>query len=146
MSKLFVLLGLHRSGSSAIAGIMHTLEIHMGNHLLGPTQCNPKRHFEDLNFVMLNDEILHSQGFAWNQPPAKSLSSPSDELLDRTKHFLRTQIHSVWGLKDPRLLLTFHIWKLLFEEVPDVFYVFVHRYYFSSIRSLSQEKHQSGKG
>ena len=116
---------------------MHTLGIHMGNHLIGPAPSNPKGHFENLEWVTLNDQLLQSQGFSWHNPPKKMLSMPSIELENKMKQLLLSQKKPIWGLKDPRTILTFNIWKPLLEEISEVVYIFLHRDYSSSLRSLS---------
>lgn len=63
-SKLFLILSSHRSGSSATAGMLDVLGIHMGDSLLKPSSTNPKSYFENVDFVYLNDKILHTVGAA----------------------------------------------------------------------------------
>ncbi|MFZ7805669.1 hypothetical protein [Bacillus thuringiensis] len=41
-SKLFLILALHRSGSSAVAGVLDLLGVDMGDNLLPATPANPK--------------------------------------------------------------------------------------------------------
>lgn len=136
-SKLFLVLCLHRSGSSATAGVMHLLGIHMGDKLLTATQHNRKGHFENLEFVQLNQEILRCANSTWNRPPSRekitSLNFPSGKI----RSFLAKHMKPIWGLKDPRALLTFEIWKPYLEEVADITYVFVHRPFQASVRSLA---------
>jgi hypothetical protein len=128
---------LHRSGSSATAGVMHLLGIHMGEKLLPATRNNPKGHFENANFVNLNQEILRSVRSTWNNPPSREriLRATIPEAKIRT--FIEKNMKSVWGLKDPRTLLTFEFWKPYFEEVAEIYYVFVHRPFDASVRSLA---------
>lgn len=82
--------------------------INMGDRLLGPAVDNPKGFFEDLDFLTINDAILHKAGGSWDNPPAersiidagKSLSNMISELVAR-----RTD-RVCWGWKDPRTALT----------------------------------------
>lgn len=72
-SKLFLILTLHRSGSSATAGVLYHLGVHMGQHLLKENEWNPKGHFENEEFVAVNDRILHTIGGSWKKPPSPEL-------------------------------------------------------------------------
>ncbi|WP_034672144.1 sulfotransferase family protein [Ectobacillus panaciterrae] len=136
-SKLFLILSLHRSGSSATAGVLHHLGINMGDHLVGGTPDNPKGHYENSEFVKMNDEILHSVGASWDHPVSWDVIMSSSFPKDEIRSFLTTQIKPIWGLKDPRTLLTFDIWKPYLVEIADITYVFIWRPFESSALSLA---------
>lgn len=136
-SKLFLVLCLHRSGSSATAGVMHHLGIHMGDKLMPATVNNPKGHYENIDFVNLNQEILRGMNSAWNRPPSKDKMANATIPAIKIRTFLSNHMKPVWGLKDPRTLLTFEFWKPYFEEVADTTYVFVHRPFDASVQSLA---------
>jgi hypothetical protein len=142
-SKLLLLLCLHRSGSSATAGVMNLLGIHMGEKLLPATRNNPKGHYENAQFVNLNQEILRSIQSTWNRPPSREKVVKANIPAAKIRTFIRENMKPVWGLKDPRTLLTFEFWKPYFEEVSDITYVFVHRPFDASVRSLAQRDKNS---
>ncbi len=50
--------------------------------------------------------------------------------------FLEHARRPAWGVKDPRLLLTFDLWRPYFEALPQTTYVFIHRPFAASVRSL----------
>jgi hypothetical protein len=129
---------LHRSGSSATAGVMHLLGIHMGEKLLPATRNNPKGHFENANFVNLNQEVLRSIQSSWNNPPSREKIAKAKISPGKIRSFIRENMKPVWGLKDPRTLLTFEFWKPYFEEVAEINYVFVHRPFDASVQSLAR--------
>jgi hypothetical protein len=136
-SKLFLVLCLHRSGSSATAGVMHLLGIHMGDTLLQATKHNQKGHYENVEFVQLNQEILKSVNSTWNKPPSQEKIAETKLSVAKIRTFIEKNMKPIWGLKDPRTLLTFELWKPYLEEVTDITYVFVHRPFESSVRSLA---------
>lgn len=142
-SKLFLVLCLHRSGSSATAGVMHHLGIHMGDLLGVPVPSNPKGHFESIPFWEMNQEILRSLGCTSFQPPLRETIRQSDFPEDNIRRFLASQIKPVWGLKDPVTVITFEIWRPYLEEVADITYVFVRRSFEASVRSLAYRDHLS---
>ncbi|PWW31923.1 hypothetical protein DFO73_101181 [Cytobacillus oceanisediminis] len=136
-SKLFLVLCLHRSGSSATAGVMQNLGIHMGDKLLPASRHNPKGHFENLEYFQINQDLLRSVKSAWNRPPSRERIKSAKIPDTKIREFLKKQVKPVWGLKDPRTLLTFEIWKPYLEEVSEITYVFVHRPLEASVRSLA---------
>ncbi|MBG9443570.1 glycosyl transferase group 1 [Cytobacillus firmus] len=136
-SKLFLVLCLHRSGSSATAGVMHLLGIHMGDKLLTSSPYNPKGHFENMEFVTINQEILQTAKASWNNPPINKKIEAKIYTLSKMRAFLSENIKPVWGIKDPRTLFTFEVWKPLLEEVADITYVFIHRPFEASVRSMA---------
>ena len=58
MNKTFVILGCHRSASSLVAKALHEAGVHMGDDLLSGLPDNPEGHFEDMDFLKKNVEIL----------------------------------------------------------------------------------------
>ena len=85
----------------------------MGDYLLKPSVTNPKGYFENIHFVNLNDQILNSVNTTWDNPPIRENIKYPIELLQDIISFINTQTKPVWGLKDPRICLTFDIWKTL---------------------------------
>ncbi|KAB2388947.1 MULTISPECIES: sulfotransferase family protein [Bacillus cereus group] len=135
-SKLFLILSSHRSGSSATAGILDVLGVHMGDSLLKPSSTNPKGYFENVDFVYLNDKILNSIGAAWDNPPKREELRCSIELSSDIFSFLSKHIKPLWGLKDPRMILTFDIWKPYLNQLGDITYIFTWRPIQESVSSL----------
>jgi hypothetical protein len=63
--------GMHRSGTSVIAGALSHLGASLGDpsRMLKPGPDNPKGYFEIQAVVQLDDELLAHLGGAWDQPP-----------------------------------------------------------------------------
>lgn len=58
-SGVFVaVLGVHRSGSSCVAGTLFQLGVHMGNHLGGGGQFNPKGSFEAQGLARICEQYM----------------------------------------------------------------------------------------
>jgi len=62
----YIVLGMHRSGTSAVAGMIAKLGITPPATLLPPAGDNVKGFWESAKVVALNDEILASAGSHWN--------------------------------------------------------------------------------
>ena len=111
-------LGMHRSGTSALAGLLHSSGIVMGKpkeFKPKPLPQNPKGFFENYSIRSLNDQILINQGnnyavTSWKLPIPKvtflkkEIKKAARIILDNNKS------NSYWGWKDPRTCLTFELW------------------------------------
>ena len=56
-STCIFVFGIESSGTSCVAGVLHTMGVHMGNQFPGPNAANPKGHFEDISFVRLLQDM-----------------------------------------------------------------------------------------
>jgi len=102
-------LGMHRSATSLAAKGLYEAGIHMGRNLLGASPSNPYGHYEDLDFIRLNDRILHSAGGSWdNPPPEDAIVNAGKEMNKELPAFLKNKSEGgyFWGWKDPRTTLT----------------------------------------
>ncbi len=67
MQKLaYLILGMHRSGTSALTGVLAQLGVVMPKSPMPVSNDNPKGYFESIQFMMLNNELLQSAGSVWN--------------------------------------------------------------------------------
>jgi hypothetical protein len=108
MSSIFIILGMHRTATSTMAeGLLRT-GVHMGDRMLGPGHGNPKGHFEDMDFLILNEQILRDAGGAWNKPPSEcailSAAEPYGTFIEEMIN--KKSQRKCWGWKDPRTVLT----------------------------------------
>jgi hypothetical protein len=63
--NLIVVLGMHRSGTSAVAKALACMGVSLGNDLLPAGKDNPKGFFEDKAINDLNIEMLRVLGLDW---------------------------------------------------------------------------------
>lgn len=113
--KEVIILGMHRSGTSMIGGVLSRLGVDMGNDKPGRQVSNPMGHYEDGNFLELNETILTTAGGTWNDPPplekinklAGSYNGRLQEIMNLRRLSNREQ-H--WGWKDPRTCLTVQLY------------------------------------
>jgi len=71
---------MHRSGTSALAGVLKILGLESGGNLMKPLDSNPKGFFENEKIFEINDGILHSLHSRWDD---------TDELPDNWKAWMR---------------------------------------------------------
>ena len=95
-------LGMHRSGTSCLAGLLETAGLYAGN---------VRGLFEDRSIRLLNKDLLAHSGGTWREPPERI--QVTAELARRVRQALQPfSEHAEWLLKDPRFLLTFEAWSV----------------------------------
>ncbi len=115
--------GMHRSGTSFIAGALGLLGVALGapERMLRPGPDNPKGYFEIQAITQLDDEVLAHLGGAWDQPPVLDpgweLASGLVPFRERAAAILEHSFGPVagWppivGFKDPRCSLLLPFWR-----------------------------------
>ncbi|TCV79104.1 glycosyltransferase [Sulfurirhabdus autotrophica] len=122
-SECTIVLGMHRSGTSALSGVLAKAGIDFGSRLLlAGAEENPKGFWEHSDIVALHDKLLHSLGSAWdNIDPLKEawweksfLSTFRHDLREILKRDFTHVTH--WGVKDPRLCRLLPFWQRVLKE------------------------------
>lgn len=117
-------LGMHRSGTSAVTGSLRELGLNLGRVLDNPMKINRKGLQEAPAILYMQEDLLRSNGGAWDNPPPKvvwgNLHKSVRDLFIESRDGV-----PAWGFKDPRTLLTFDGWL---EAVPDLKAVGVFRH------------------
>lgn len=142
---LLVVLGMHRSGTSATARAMAALGADLGDRLMPAADGNnDKGFFEDYDIVKLNVELMAAAGMDWHTlgeldesriPPARLEAFRTEALAT-----LRAKSHGkIFALKDPRLSRLIKFWKPVFDSVGvPVRYILSVRHPLSVARSLAK--------
>ncbi len=114
-----IITGMHRSGTSMIAGLLELCGLYLGNNLLSGLSDNPKGHFEDREFLLLNRQLLRAGGSTWHQNLPFRLTAVPKPLLAKMKLFVsKWPADKVVGWKDPRACLTLPLWRQVIEPEP----------------------------
>ena len=143
---IVIVLGMHRSGTSTVSGVLHLNNIIMGNYenfWPRPLPQNPKGFYENYDFRLINDRILSFNGY-----DVKSYNPqiPQSELKDGHKNKMKKLItcnqdnYQNWGWKDPRTCLTIENWMEIFSEMDlekEIKIIFITRDAISVARSLT---------
>lgn len=61
---------MHRSGTSALTGLLQKLGAELGEELLPATRDNPKGYFENAEVVLTHEAVLTALGRGWQDPRA----------------------------------------------------------------------------
>lgn len=144
-SRVVVVLGMHRSGTSLIARGLKALGVELGTDLMAPNEYNERGYWENDPLVDINDELLAGMGMAWWSlalPDEGWLALPHTKpLLAKAVAELRRQFHGqpLWGFKDPRTVRLLPFWERALEHVgAKPFYVVAIRNPLSVIPSLAK--------
>lgn len=107
-----IVLGMHRSGTSAMTGVMESLGAFVGekDELTATSWENPKGFFERQDMRRLCDALLHSAGADWWKidqfTPEAVPAGTRKELEPEIKLTLKDlDSHGTWAVKEPRLCL-----------------------------------------
>jgi hypothetical protein len=141
--QLIVVLGMHRSGTSAITRGLQALGVNLGENLMPPKADNEKGFWEDLDVNQLNFDLLRHLNCDWH---TLATINPSEfERKDLTPFKLRAiellrrkiQDTSSFGIKDPRIALLLPLWKKIFKHLEtSLSYLTVSRNPISVARSI----------
>ena len=115
--RVILILGMHRSGTSAIAGALRCCGLPFGDNLLMGLSDNPKGHFENRAILHLNESILADLGSSWSDP--RPLKPNFDKYSEKTVQVIKNEFngYKIFGLKDPRLALLLPLYIKAFKEV-----------------------------
>jgi len=141
---LIVVLGMHRSGTSATTRALETMGANLGDRLMPSQHDNPKGYFEDLDINALNVELMYSAGVDWHALPSLDLGRLSREQREqyqlRALGLLRDKCKGdTFAIKDPRVARLMPFWQPLFDRLnARVLYVVTFRHPISVMRSLKK--------
>jgi len=124
-SRGVVVLGMHRSGTSAAARVVNLLGVPLlaGDDLLPADEVNPRGYWESASLMRFNDELLEAAGGSWSCPPVAP-SWPAG-WRERAREQFGERFAGEWVWKDPRASVTLPFWLDAFPVEAAV--VLVHR-------------------
>ncbi|MDE2343478.1 MAG: glycosyltransferase [Betaproteobacteria bacterium] len=120
-------LGMHRSGTSTITHALQILGANLGPRLIAPAPDNPDGFFESIEVVDINDGLLNELGHSWDdfRPLPENWLDSNAAARARARivdFFERTFAREpLWAIKDPRLCLTFPLWRQVLLELGATF-------------------------
>lgn len=117
MNQALIVLGMHRSGTSAVAGALAKLGAAAPANLMPEHPDNPKGYWESEPLAQLNDQILEAAGSSWHDwrpisdawfetDLAKTLSKEAARALR-----LEFPVDGPIVLKDPRICRLMPLWR-----------------------------------
>jgi hypothetical protein len=142
-SRGIIILGMHRSGTSAITRGVQALGAYLGDNLLEARFDNPTGYWEDKAIVDLHDRLLDLQGMTWEDwqliDDAWWVSAAVSLFVTEARHYLVSQFLSwpLWAFKDPRTLRMLPLWSRVLGGLDvDIRHLLVIRNPLSVVESL----------
>lgn len=117
-----LVLGMHRSGTSATTRVLNLLGVQLGDKLMGPGYSNDLGFWEHLDAYQINDRLLGELGMSWNDPrrmPEGWETSPQfTQALHEIVRVLMRDFGDVplWAVKDPRICRLVPLWRAASEQ------------------------------
>ncbi|HEY7776066.1 MAG TPA: hypothetical protein VIC02_05945, partial [Kineobactrum sp.] len=121
---LLFIVGMHRSGTSALCAALHACGASFGDNLLAPMAgVNDEGFWEDAEVVAINDALLASVGGSWYAPGELAIAGNWPEaavalFAEQAAEILQRGFGngSLQVVKDPRFCLTLPLWLDLCAE------------------------------
>ena len=133
-NSIFVVTGMHRSGTSFTASLLQSAGLDIGQRLIGPGHGNVKGFFESADFVEFHEMVLRSQGLNDIGWTLQEKIDVEDQYVKKAKEIISTSSRSpMWGWKDPRTTLFLEFWLNL---LPDANFLLIYRSPWEVVDSL----------
>lgn len=106
---------------------MHRVGVNMGDKMLGKGRSQPHGHFEDRQFLRLDEQILKRLNGTWDHPPSQSaIEAIAPEYAGQIRRMIATRDgkNDMWGFKDPRSALLWPLYEPHLSHDPHLIAVF----------------------
>lgn len=117
-----IITGAGRSGTSAVARVLHESGLSMGERLAEPAHFNPDGFYEDLDVVCANEQIMAGLGLTdpWapeRRPRRATVLAAATPYRDE---MAAVASRAGGGWKDPRFSITLEAWLPILPSPPKV--------------------------
>lgn len=103
-----VILGMHRSGTSVLAGSLQEVGLVLGD-VVTQAPHNKKGNRENRAIMFMQEDLLRCNGGSWDNPP-EAVHWEQLHLAVRDLFIAGFEEARIWGFKDPRTLITLDGW------------------------------------
>jgi O-antigen biosynthesis protein len=140
-----IVLGMHRSGTSALTRVLNLLGVELGATLMKAAASNETGFWEHQGVVDIHTDLLSGLGMSWDDPrrlPDGYMES--DAGRDAATALVETLGRDfdsavLWGIKDPRMCRFLPLWREVFDSLGATpGYVILARHPLEIVRSLHQ--------
>ncbi|HEX5210184.1 MAG TPA: sulfotransferase [Pseudolabrys sp.] len=121
--QAIIVLGMHRSGTSALAGTLAKLGVRLPARLLPENEYNPKGYFEPGQIVAIHDRLLAAAGLSWSSiaglPKTWFGSDEARACAAELAEAVRQDYADapLFVVKDPRMCRLMPLWRTVLDEV-----------------------------
>lgn len=116
---MFLITGSGRSGTSAVAQLLHEAGLSVGHDLIEPDEHNAEGYFEERMVIMINDAILKAAGVGewFTTATREQIREAAAEYVE----YMRDQVTvATPAWKDPRFSWTLEPWLGMLPEPPRI--------------------------
>lgn len=131
MDKLVLVLGMHRSGTSTLTGVLYRMGLSIGDNLMKPSTHNPKGYYENMDFYGVNEKILKNCKSTWHN--VDNVFNDEVLLAEDNRRILRDVLikyegYDIFGLKDPRVCVLLPLYEEVCNELNiEIIYIYNRR-------------------
>lgn len=124
--EIILVLGMHRTGTSAITNLISSLDYDAGDNLMPADSDNKKGYWEDLDIYNLNNEILSFLFLTWEKREAlnyRKINILGDIVWEKFSNRAKSIVNKKLNLsdkiiiKDPRFSILLPFWKIIFKQL-----------------------------
>jgi len=118
-----MVLGFHRSGTSAITRIINLLGASIPSSLLPPQPDNPTGFWESQPIIEIHERFLEANNSTWSAledlPPSAFENDSGHAAREQLMAFLtdKLSLADLWIFKDPRLCILLPLWLPVLERL-----------------------------
>ena len=114
-----LVLGMHRSGTSALTGVLSMLDVYLGSELMENNLANVKGYFENNLIYKFNDDLLSRADSSWDDLFFEEEKITNLVINNELNNLIINEFkHSdLFAIKDPRIVLLFPVYKSALEEL-----------------------------
>jgi hypothetical protein len=115
-TKAFLVLGMHRSGTSAFTRVLNLRRAAISRQLLAPNSSNPLGHWEPAELLSIHDALFRALGSSWTDfrggDPAALTWNTYGRFKQRLIEFLEREFSTtrLFVIKDPRMCRFVPLW------------------------------------
>ena len=153
MRRIFIIVGMHRSGTSLTAQLCQCMGAYLGEEhdLIAAASENPDGHFENLQIVQINNEILRLCNRDWYSLEKPELDDSAPQIKNAAEN-IKTVIQKLLekndtvSVKDPRISVVLPLWDRVLKELNvEAHYIWVYRNPLEVAESLRKRNGYSKK-
>jgi GT2 family glycosyltransferase len=121
--RAIMVLGMHRSGTSAITRVLNLLGVELGSRLMPPAPDNPTGFWEHLDAVEIHDRLLGDLGRSWDDfrplPAGWLHCAATQNAQQQILQLVQSEFSDapLWAVKDPRLCLFVPLWERVLRSL-----------------------------
>jgi len=114
-----LILGMHRSGTSALTGVLSLLDVYLGSELMPANFSNEKGYFENNILFRENERLLAQINSSWDDI---FYDKSKLDLINETKNLkeiIKKEFNysKIFAIKDPRLAFLFPVYKKVLQDL-----------------------------